>query len=274
MVVEEKLDGSIALLFWFEGAWRWASKGSFDSTHVLMMQEVWGESYAHAERALDQDWTYMFELIHPANFIGVQYGAEKALVLLSMFRANGEERPHDFDYAALPFPRPQVTDIDKLDYEALRCLNRNNEEGFVLKFFRTPDDTRPPRVKVKFESYLELINQKSGISPAAIVDKYVNSRSNIPCLGHKEAQAKLAEVHETFAQNLIPLADDFGGEKWIADVLGVWDAVVEAFGPQEEGFSGLLEELEKEGYVPKARQEPELRAAFAKELAKREVPEK
>ncbi|KAI5776194.1 hypothetical protein EDC01DRAFT_780815 [Geopyxis carbonaria] len=58
------------------------------------------------------------------------------------------ERGWSTDGAVLPFARPRVhPDLDLGDLAALARMYRENEEGYVLKFYATPDDPRPQRVK-------------------------------------------------------------------------------------------------------------------------------
>ncbi|KAI5799798.1 hypothetical protein EDC01DRAFT_517672 [Geopyxis carbonaria] len=86
VVVEEKIDGSIALLWWYAGAWRWASRGSFDGPHVALFRGLWETAGGEErERGLVQGLTYVFEAIDPGNVIGVRYGERRELVLLAVF---------------------------------------------------------------------------------------------------------------------------------------------------------------------------------------------
>src|SRR5262249_22061223 len=83
----EKLDGSLIIIFWNQGSWRTATKGSFLS------------SQASAARKMMTPWvtgklipgvTYLAELVGPSNRIVVPY-AKDELVLLAGYLEDGHE---------------------------------------------------------------------------------------------------------------------------------------------------------------------------------------
>lgn len=78
--VYDKVDGSLAIVFHFAGAWRVASKGSFISEQAQWAQQ-------HLDRAdtgaLDVTVTYLAEALYPENRIVVNYGERRDLVLLA-----------------------------------------------------------------------------------------------------------------------------------------------------------------------------------------------
>ena len=78
--VTTKVDGSLAIIFWFEGKWRVATKGSFFSDHA-----VWGQAYLDARNTdgLDRNLTYLAEMIIPEwGRIVVDNGDREDMVLL------------------------------------------------------------------------------------------------------------------------------------------------------------------------------------------------
>lgn len=87
-----KMDGSLGLLFFDDGAWRVTTKGSFAST-----QGVWATAWLHQHvnvSALTPGMTYLVEIIYPENRIVIPY-TFSALVLLSAFDTTGRELARD-----------------------------------------------------------------------------------------------------------------------------------------------------------------------------------
>jgi ribosomal protein L10 len=78
--VYEKMDGSLGILFNYEGQWVMATRGSFASDQSLkgffMLQK-------YDFKKLHKDYTYLFEIIYDDNRIVVKYDYED-LVLLGM----------------------------------------------------------------------------------------------------------------------------------------------------------------------------------------------
>ncbi len=83
----EKLDGSLIILFHHDGAWRTATKGSFDSE-----QARWAAG--RIPPGLRPGITYLAEAIYPENRMVVRY-REAALVLLAAYDEAGHELSYD-----------------------------------------------------------------------------------------------------------------------------------------------------------------------------------
>ena len=152
--IEEKVDGSIISLFCYKNTWITTSRSSFDGPHAATARSILDTKYTGILEKLVRNKTYVFELIDPSMPIKIVYETTD-LILLSVMSKDGKEPPADFDWTSLPFPRPRVHGAPRVDPAALSKLNIKNEEGFVVKFWRTPHDEHPQRIKVKFESYLQ-----------------------------------------------------------------------------------------------------------------------
>ena len=85
--VFEKVDGSLGILHHFDGTWRAATKGAFNSP-----QARWIESRLALQdlSALTPGTTYLVEAIYPENRIVVRYDTAE-LVLLAAYREDGLE---------------------------------------------------------------------------------------------------------------------------------------------------------------------------------------
>lgn len=198
--VTEKLDGSLLVVFHFDGEWHFATRGSFTSEQAQRGKEIFERMYGHC--GLDKSVTYLFEVIYPANKIVVDYGSLEDVVLLAMIEtATGNELPislnadHDFTLVRSLPPGANAKE--------LRGIIRDDEEGYVVRF------ANGFRMKVKGERYMELHRLISGVSSRSVW-KYL-------------AEGK------SFDELLATIPDEFGD--WIraerARQIDLFDAVME-----------------------------------------------
>jgi RNA ligase len=162
VVVTDKLDGSLAVLYPHLGGHALATRGSFTSWQAQHATELWKRRYAHCFSP-QTGWTYLFELITPSNRIVVDYGDLDDLVLLGATEtATGRSIP--LDEARVGWPGPVV---EQLPYrtlqEALAAQPRTGMEGMVVHF--TLDDVR---VKLKQHEYVALHRIVTGVSERRI----------------------------------------------------------------------------------------------------------
>ncbi len=156
----DKLDGSLGILYKREGVPYLATRGSFTSPQAEVGTQMLREHLKGAD-PFDDALTYLFEIIYPENRIVVDYGVERNLILLAV-RETATGREFDLnDFAHLGFPLARRFDsID--DYHALRNMERDDAEGFVVLF------ESGLRVKVKLEEYVRLHRLITGFNPKHI----------------------------------------------------------------------------------------------------------
>lgn len=147
-----KADGSLGIYFMYKGEWVFASRGSFRSRQASVGREIISESEWRSQ--LNPQYTYLFEIIYPANRIVVQYGQLRHLILLAMVRTeSGYDLPHAvvlYEAKRLNIPFP-VSFLACETFQALQARNVANQEGYVLRSRTTGE-----RVKVKFPGYIEM----------------------------------------------------------------------------------------------------------------------
>jgi RNA ligase len=160
--VFEKLDGSLIILFWHDGQWRTATKGSFQSDQAMAASN-WLAGFNLD--ALVPGYTYLFEWCSPDNRIVVPYD-QPELVLLSIYLADGCEVPHAlvtslagwFGWrAAMRYHFDSISDL----IAHAKALP-STQEGFVMRFH---DGTR---LKVKGEEYCRIHRMISRCTPLAL----------------------------------------------------------------------------------------------------------
>ena len=155
--VYEKLDGSLGILFNYNGEWILATKGSFTSDQSVRGIEML-KKYDY-ERLIS-GFTYLFEIIYEENRIVCQYNYED-LILLSVFDNSdgGEVNIHN---DILPNNNRVknvcqnigfnfVKKYDGIrDFSELKSKISNDAEGYVIRF------ENGFRMKIKGEEYVRL----------------------------------------------------------------------------------------------------------------------
>jgi T4 RnlA family RNA ligase len=158
--VFEKMDGSLGIVFVWQGQVVYATRGSFLSDQSKWMAS-WGDRY-NFSNILVEGYTYLFEIIYPENRIVVDYGGESRLVLLGVIKTDtGEET--SWSDLSLVDGWDLVKRYDGIsDYTLLKGMVENNREGFVVRF------SNGSRVKIKGEEYLRLHRIMTNLSTTAI----------------------------------------------------------------------------------------------------------
>ena len=158
--VFEKMDGSLGIVFLWEGRVVYATRGSFASDQAKWMA-MWANRYNFSE-VLAEGYTYLFEIIYPENMIVVNYGGESRLVLLGVIKTDtGEEI--SWDELSTFEGWDLVERYDGIsDYNLLKGMVKSNREGFVVRF------SNGSRVKIKGEEYLRLHRIMTNLSTTAI----------------------------------------------------------------------------------------------------------
>jgi RNA ligase len=155
--VYEKMDGSLGIVFWYEGQWILATRGSFTSDQAIKGTEILKR---YNTDILFRHMTFCFEIIYPENRIVLDYGGEEKLVMLGAFDRLGKD--YDIsDWDEWGFDVVKKYDGIK-DFKELKSMVKDDQEGFVVKF------TNGDRVKVKGVEYLRLHKVMTNMSTTAV----------------------------------------------------------------------------------------------------------
>jgi hypothetical protein len=178
--VQEKMDGSLGILFNYEGEWIMATRGSFTSDQAIKGMEILKRKYPVFNRAWLYEYAYLVEIIYPENRIVVDYGKEK-ITFLSVVINEGYSHSKLTDESELHWTTARSimiwngikkSDIVKTEqhfnfsdelYKSLKEKNEANKEGFVLRF--QPGNFR---MKIKFEDYIRLHKIMTNLSTTAV----------------------------------------------------------------------------------------------------------
>ena len=155
--VQDKIDGSLGILFWYDNEWHLATKRSFSSDQAKKGIEIIRGKYQL--NSFRNDVTYLLEIVYSENKIVVDYGKKDSVVFIGAI-ADGKELSWDIAYSC--FKHSGIRDEDIVNtkqyfsfgtdlYNDLKKLNTDNSEGFVLRF--QPDTFR---MKIKFDDYVRL----------------------------------------------------------------------------------------------------------------------
>jgi RNA ligase len=166
--VFEKMDGSLGIMFKYNGEVICATRGSFASDQAVWMSKF-AKEYNYQDIIVD-GFTYLFEIIYPENRIVVNYGDQERLVLLGIIKTeSGEELPYD----DISFEGWDIVNkYDGIrDYSELKSKIDNNAEGFVVRF------SNGDRMKIKGEEYLRLHKVMTNLSTTAVWEVLSNGGS-------------------------------------------------------------------------------------------------
>lgn len=176
--IQEKMDGSLGILFNYKDQWIMATRGSFTSEQAKRGLEIVKSKYN-----LDpwlKEYAYLVEIIYPENRIVVDYGKDK-ITFLSVVLNQNYKWDNPIEDAELHWTTAnsvfyingiKKTDVVKTEqhfnfsddlYESLKSKNEKNKEGYVLRFL--PSNFR---VKIKFEEYVRLHKILTNVSNRVI----------------------------------------------------------------------------------------------------------
>lgn len=166
--VFEKMDGSLGIVFKYNGEVIYATRGSFTSDQSVWMTK-YGKEYNYQDILVD-GFTYLFEIIYPENRIVVDYGADERLVLLGIVKT---ETGVELSYENISFDGWDIVEkYDGIrDYSDLKAKIKQNAEGFVIKF------SNGDRMKIKGEEYLRLHKIMTNLSTTSVWEVLSNGQS-------------------------------------------------------------------------------------------------
>lgn len=257
-VADEKVDGSLMVLYHWNGLCRVNTRGSFADGKIHPdFDRTWEETFFGLVNEVEVDHlskelSYVFELCTRYNKVVTKY-PEDRLYLLSAFnvRTGGEATPARLDATAqyLGVLRPKVFRFSSLE-ETKSYIEENAKrdpdwDGVVLR------DRNGMRLKVKSASYDALHqlrgNNGDGFSARRLVPLVMNGNYR-----------KVTDQFPEFAGRLFDVAERVGGAK--ARMMAVWDAAkplpgqkeFALFVTQHTPLSGILFNARKSGEEPEA----------------------
>lgn len=220
--VQEKLDGSLCVLYHYDGAWHVATSGSPDASGDVQragshQPDAFTKGYSFADYFWDtfkseggklpepSDLCYAFELMGPANRIVVVHEKPWLRLLAVRNRATGEQFwPEDrsADVNIAPVRSFPLTNLDEIT-ASFEHISPVSQEGYVVV------DGNFNRVKIKHPGYVALHHAKDGMGPKAFVQIARTGEVGEVLSAFPEFQPLIAEARGRYESLLASVKSDY-----------------------------------------------------------------
>ncbi len=195
----EKMDGSLGIVYYYDGSWRVNTRGSFTSDQAVKGKEMLDEMYSIPDMFIG--CTFLVEIIYPENKIIVDYGSVEKLTLLASYGKRHLELPYDYkdDIGFDVAPSSKFDSIAALQAH-LETLD-HTEEGYVVRL------ANGERVKFKSRAYLDVARIMNHMTPLSFWKAMTNGKVESEYLEHlpeefREEADRLVEELENKYQKL------------------------------------------------------------------------
>lgn len=161
--ITEKYDGSLGILYTYDGQTAIATRGSFTSDQAKWATNRYRNHYIMPPK-WSKGFTPLFEIIYPENRIVVEYDFS-GLVLIGMvnIETGAEMSYHELNKVAKLHGLRCAESVETpLSYQN----DTTNREGCVLTYYL--GECPPLKVKVKFEEYVRLHRMVTGMNPRSV----------------------------------------------------------------------------------------------------------
>jgi RNA ligase len=171
--VYEKMDGSLGIIFHYEGEWLIATRGSFTSEQAIKGKEMLDKLN---KSALITGYTYLAEIIYPENRIVVDYGDVEKLVVLGAYNnETGKEVVVD-EMINEGWEVVMKYKTWGEGYDLLKEEISKDKEGYVIRF------SGGMRMKIKGAEYVRLHRILTNFSTKDIWELLKNGETLEPFL--------------------------------------------------------------------------------------------
>lgn len=173
--VQEKVDGSLCIVHYYDNKWHVATRGSPDASGPVgasslsfkqLFWDTWAKVGMGALDPLNGHLTYLFELTGPLNRVVVDYPEASLTLLGARDRNTGAEVEASFFSfmenwrIVKEFPIGTIEDV----IASFRDMSPFKQEGYVIV------DKNFNRVKVKSPAYVSVHHLRDSFSPKNILD--------------------------------------------------------------------------------------------------------
>jgi RNA ligase len=228
-VVTDKADGSLGILYPVpSGGWAIATRGSFSSEQAQHATALWQSRYAATFRPR-REYTYLFEIVYPANRIVVDYEGTDDLVYLGNVEIASGKTTSAAGFKPWGWDGPSVECMPYMTLaEALAASPRPNREGVVVHCLVTDQ-----RVKLKQADYVALHRIVTGLNARVVWQHLLDGKpladliAPLPDEFHPWCQqiaaeieaaieAQVAEIEKAYAEVVAGLPAGFGRRDFAA----------------------------------------------------------
>lgn len=188
--VTEKLDGSLGIVFFYDGRWDIATRGAFESEQAVYARERLLPRYDFQPLGEWPAWTLLTEIVYPGNRIVVDYRSRNELVLLAARGTMGRAIVASADREVLGniglavgmgvvktgvIASAIVTGsaVDQASTDPTEIDHEPNTEGYVLYW-----PGRDLRIKIKAPDYVAAHRCLDLVSPKRVLELIVEGRDD------------------------------------------------------------------------------------------------
>jgi hypothetical protein len=166
-----KMDGVLGISYIYNGDYKIATRGSFESPWAIWATEWMNDSRNMNRFGMNPRYTYLFEIISPQSQIVVDYKGKEALVLIGVIdRITGRELPYN----------ELVYEATSIGVEYVESVEFNNIEEMVKKSKEIPKDhegwvvtfRNGLKLKIKGEEYKKIFKFLTYASPIAFWESW------------------------------------------------------------------------------------------------------
>lgn len=192
-MVQEKLDGSLGIIFYHNNQWQICTRGSFYSEQAVKGAELLSK---YNMKYIPPNFTLLVEIVYPDNKIVVNYGTEEKLVLLSAYDRNTLIEKFNFLSEIQVLTGMPTAKVYKYTIEEMIELKKTmpkDQEGFVVRY------ASGFRVKIKGDEYMVIHKMISNMSPLSFWESMKQGIVN---------RDYLAQLPEEFRNEFEPIVLD------------------------------------------------------------------
>ncbi len=208
--VQEKVDGSLCVLYWYAGQWRVATSGMpHAGGQVNGMGFTFADLFWRTFKTMglslpsDQDLCFSFELTSPWNRVVVQHSDERVILLAVRNRETGQEtKPEAFAdlYPVVKsYPLQSIADIEA----TFAAMNPLAQEGYVIV------DAEFNRIKVKHPGYVAIHHARDGFGPRRMLEIVRSGETSELLTAFPEWRGEFERVKGVYDLAVAEVAADF-----------------------------------------------------------------
>lgn len=201
--VTTKEDGSLIIVFHYQGQWICSTKGSFHSE-----QANWANNFLknmkygwNSLSYLGENNTYLFEGIYPENRIVVDYNGFSGFKFIGAFSRYFKKEMTDdifpFISSFFPFTKTHNLTLEEIIEVCNTSLKGIEQEGFVLRY------DNGLRVKIKGEDYKNIHRVVTNATPLSVWETF---NYNLPIFDKNfngEKPAYLLAIPDEFLPKIV-----------------------------------------------------------------------
>ena len=216
--VQEKLDGTLIILYHFAGKWQVATIGTPDASGEVngagisfaeLFWRTWLERCYPLPSSINQNYTFMFELTGPLNRVIVAHDRANIKLIGVRNKASGVEIDVRYQSEYEPVQRFIISNFKDI-LGSFDKMDPLEQEGYVVV------DAMFNRIKVKHPGYVALHHLKGGFSTRRVVEVVRKGEAAELLASFPEWQDAFRVVQASYDALIMVLQQDWENIKHLA----------------------------------------------------------